>query len=259
MGHERIGVLPHTQKWRDVVEQLSGVATSESDVSEVAKSTLENVKNRLRSIYSDEGVKAAFQFLVGLSTSGQFSETEHRAFVPEIDLSTNPSPLRLASALSAWVEFHQESLEYAEIARRAAIDAIALWSDQQRQEPTLFSERSDAAEIWRRANNGAGFCEVSRLFFSKFTERYLNYFLEREASAVFSEIQQREQFASDLRQHVDAVSKYAFETSRITQSFAAGWFNRYARNRMPSAGEVEAFLSVAFGKIREELVREGAA
>ena len=53
--------------------------------------------------------------------------------------------------------------------------------------------------------------------------------------------------------------KFAFETSRITQSFAAGWFNRYARERAPTKAELEGFLSVAFGKMREELMREAAS
>jgi len=100
---------------------------------------------------------------------------------------------------------------------------------------------------------------VARLFFAKFTERYLNYFLDREASAVLPNASERDRLASQLQQHVDGVSKYAFETSRITQSFAAGWFNLHARQRTPSKDELESFLSVAFGKMREELIREASS
>ena len=258
MGHERVGVLPHTKSWRDVVGRLSAVATSDAGVSDIAKATLENVRNRFRYLNTDDGVKAAFQFLIALSTLGPSGSSEEHPSTPKIDLSTNPSPLRLASALREWVDAHRQSLEYAEIAKKAAVDTIALWSERQKQQPSLFSEYDNVAEIWGRANNGAGFCEVARLFFSKFTERYLNYFLEREASAVLPDVQQRDQFASQLSQHIDGISKYAFETSRIAQSFAAGWFNNHARQRMPSNDEVEAFLSISFGKLREELLREGS-
>jgi hypothetical protein len=112
--------------------------------------------------------------------------------------------------------------------------------------------------VWGRASNGAGFCELSRLFFAKFTERYLNYFLEREASAALPTIEDRQRFREQLRQHVDQVSQHAFEKAKITQSFAAGWYNRHARRGRPSRLEVERFLSIAFGKIREELLREGS-
>ena len=124
---------------------------------------------------------------------------------------------------------------------------------------SLFTGPGDPREIWQRADNGAGFCEVSRLFFSKFTERYLNYFLEREASASMASVSERDRLASQLSEHIDGVSKFAFETSRITQSFAAGWFNNYARDRYPSKDESRSFLNVAIGKMREELRREADA
>ena len=124
------------------------------------------------------------------------------------------------------------------------------------QQPSLFPSENEAKDLWRQMDNGAGFCEASRLFFSKFTERYLNYFLDREASAVSTSILQRDEIDSRMREHIDGVSKYAFETARITQSFAAGWFNNHARDQLPSKLDSERFLYVAFGKMREELMRE---
>ena len=123
----------------------------------------------------------------------------------------------------------------------------------------LFADPDDAREIWRRADNGAGFCEVSRLFFSKFTERYLNFFLEREASASTASVSDRDRLATQLREHVDDVSNFAFETSRITQSFAAGCSTTMLATDIPPKEESRGFLSVAFGKMREELRRESGS
>ena len=166
--------------------------------------------------------------------------------------------LRIAQALRTWVGGHQDSLEYRSIAERAASYAITTWHSRQREQGILFGPSEDAANVWGRASNGAGFCELSRLFFAKFTERYLNYFLEREASAALPTIEDRERLREQLHQHVDQVSQHAFETAKITQSFAAGWYNRHVRRGRPSRREVERFLSIAFGKIREELLREGS-
>lgn len=256
MGHERVGALPHTKLWRDVVAQIAASSGSEADVAGLARSTIENVRSRFRRLHRDDGVLAAFQFLVALSRSAS-AETGTSSRL-DIDLDSNPSTLRIVAELRSWVDSHQESTEYAEIAKKAAADSIALWSEQQKQQPALFPHEGDSKEIWRRAYNGAGFCEVARLFFSKFTERYLNYFLSREASAVLNDAGERDRLSSQLQEHVDGVSKYAFETSRITQSFAAGWFNRHARDRAPSEEELEGFLSMAFGKMREEMMREAS-
>jgi hypothetical protein len=151
---------------------------------------------------------------------------------------------------------HKESAEYADLAQKAVTDAIAEWTTRQKQQPNLFRDEGRAAQIWRNAQSASGFCEVSRLFFANFTERYLNYFLEREASARLSTVQDRERFASEVRAHVEAISHHAFETSKIAQSFAAGWYNNHVRNKTPSDREIQRFLATAFGKIREELQRE---
>jgi hypothetical protein len=94
------------------------------------------------------------------------------------------------------------------------------------------------------------------LFFAKFTERYLNYFLEREASAVSKTIEQRELLQKQLRDQIDTVSRHAFETAKIAQSFAAGWYNRHAKEKVPPDDEIAGFLAIAFGKLREDLRRE---
>ena len=67
MGHERVGALPHTKRWRDVVGQLAESSGSPEDVAAIANDTLENVRVQLRKIHSDDGVVAAFQFLVALT------------------------------------------------------------------------------------------------------------------------------------------------------------------------------------------------
>ena len=259
MGHERVGALPHTKRWRDVVALLAESSGSRDDVADIANAILQNVRTQFRKIHSDDGVVAAFQFLVTLAKSTSLEGPGEDSSSPRIDLEGSPSTLRLIGQLRSWVEAQEGSREYADIAAKASADAISLWSAQQSMQTSLFTDPGDPRKIWQRADNGAGFCEVSRLFFSKFTERYLNYFLEREASASMASVSERDRLASQLRDHIDGVSKFAFETSRITQSFAAGWFNNHARDRYPSRDESRGFLNVAFGKMREELRREADA
>lgn len=256
MGHERVGALPHSRRWRDIVAQMESFSGSAEEVAALAEATLKNVRSRYQKLHVDDGVISAFQFLVALAKSTSTGDGQSNSQSPTIDLDENPSPLRLVAELRSWVDAHQDSQEYADIAKKASADAIMLWSDQQKQQPTLFSEEQDSKYIWQRADNGSGFCEVASLFFSKFTERYLNYFLEREASAVIVGSRERDNLGFQMREHNARVSRYAFETSRITQSFAAGWYNRHARDEIPPVKEIESFLSRAFAKMEEDLLRE---
>ena len=255
MGHERVGVLPRTKSWRAVVDLIGQALDSPQNLAHLANITIENVRARLFRVHEDAGVKTAFRFLVALSTPESAHETAP-ALGPAVDLTHDPTPLQLATELRRWVAEHKESAEYADLAQKAATDAIAEWTTRQKRQPSLFSDEGRAVDIWRNAKSASGFCEVSRLFFANFTERYLNYFLDREASARLPTVQDRERFASEVRAHVEAISHHAFETSKIAQSFAAGWYNNHVKNKTPSDREIQRFLATAFGKIREELQRE---
>jgi hypothetical protein len=255
VGHERVGALPRTKSWRAIVDLIGRALDSPHNVAQLADATIENVRSRLFRIHEDDGVTAAFGFLVALSTPESVTQPSP-ALRESVNLNSDPTPLQLASELRHWVAAHKESAEYADLAQKAVTDAIAEWTTRQKQQPNLFSDQILATEIWRNAQSASGFCEVARLFFANFTERYLNYFLEREASARLPTVQARERFASGLRAHIETVSHHAFETSKIAQSFAAGWFNNHIKDRSPSDREIQRFLATAFGKIREELQRE---
>lgn len=259
MGHERIGLLPKSKQWRQLVADISKSSLSEYDLDSITKKTLENVRSRFLNIHKDSGVRAAFSFLISLATSESYKEPYLESSQPNIDLESNPSSFLLSKKVYKWVSAHSDSLEYAELAQKSAIDTIASWENKQGVQRSLFTDRHDAITIWSKASTGRGFCEVARLFFSSFTNRYLKYFLEREASSSFRSIDDRDKFSENLHEHVDSISKHAFETSKITQSFAAGWFNKHTKNTPPSDHDIEKFLSLAFSKIREELWREGNA
>jgi hypothetical protein len=251
MGHERVGALPKTQRWEKVVRDISNFDGQKNESRKIANATLDNVRSRFDSIQRDPGVQAAFKFLTSLAVSGA-----HGTGVPDLKLPENPTPFAIARALNSTVEAEKGSPEYAAIAIGAATDAVASWYAQNSEQSFLFGSAEQNSAIWRKAGTPGGFCEIARLFFAKFTERYLNYFLEREASAVSKTIEQRDLLQTQLRKHIESVSRHAFETAKIAQSFAAGWYNRHASERMPSDSEIEGFLAIAFGKLREDLRRE---
>lgn len=257
MGHERIGFLPRSKRWREIVADIAGVpAGGVTAAARIAEKTLNSVSDRFGQLHEDQGIQAAFGYVIALATS-HLPPTGGLAS-PEKGLEGNPSPARIVKQLKEWVREHRGSPEYAELACRAASDTIAEWTRAHSCQRLLFDDSSTASSVWAQASSGKGFCEVSRLFFAHFTQRYLRYFLEREASAQLPSIDARARFNQNLETHLNAVSKHAFETSKITQSFAAGWFNKHARERRPSDTEIRSFLAIAFGKVHEELQREAA-
>jgi len=259
MGHERTGALPRTKRWRGLLAQItasSQVAGDAFPIEAIARRTLENVAVQYSKLCDDSGVQAGFTFLLALTRPESHQEASAGSECL-VDVSTNPSLVALVASLAAFVKSRGESPEYGAIATRAAADTVVAWVKRHPQE-TLFGPIS-ATEIWARAGTASGFSELARLFLARFTDRYLRYLLDRELSASLPDVATRERFNRTLSEHVEGLSRHAFETAQIAQSFAAGWYGKHATRSMPSSREIRSFLSIAFGKLSEELKREREA
>lgn len=255
MGHERLGSLPRSLCWRAVVDQISGADLSPEVTAELADMTLNNVRRQFERLADDDSVQAAFRFLLALplaSRSPLPNDSLETMF--SIHLDGQPSPLALAKAFHASLA-ELPSSERTDLAAKALADALSQFSlDPKFRQENLFG--ATPWDTWRGADTAAGFCDLSRLYFSSLTERYLRYFLDREASSRLGDPQRVTDFRQHLHLTVDSISRHAFETSKITQSYAAGWFQKNARIGMPSETDIRGFLSFALNKIREELRRE---
>lgn len=261
MGHLRTGTLPITQKWRSVVTSIGTSADiSGRKIADIAEKTLDASSQVLRKLPHDQTVQSCFQFLVTLSVAGQSSDVKSAFQKFGIVIEKEPTKLQLSRALRNWL--NRESLqiynpESASLVRKATVDTIATWINKHlSQDQKLFPQLEDAFQPWKEASNGRGFCELSRIFFANFTTLYLNYFLSRTASSQIQTITEREHFAKAVTECIDSVSNHAFETSKIVQSFSAGWFNKHAIGKVPPLNEVEGFLRHSFEKIREALSLE---
>ncbi|MDP3014112.1 MAG: hypothetical protein Q8M92_07725, partial [Candidatus Subteraquimicrobiales bacterium] len=89
---------------------------------------------------------------------------------------------------------------------------------------------------------------------------YLNFFLSRTASSQLQTLKERENFSSAINSNTELVATHAFETSKIVQSFSAGWFNKHTTEKtIPPLKSIHGFLSFSFEKIREEFRRQREA
>lgn len=257
MGHERVGYLPKSERWKGIVKKISHFSSEKDDVSDIATETTRNVRSKFKNIREDSGVISAFKFLVLLTQASKKENPSEFLKSKGISLSKEFNIFELTKSVQDFVTKNQESKEYSTFAVQSMIDTISEWSQKnQLQQTLIFDSNKDSFSTWQRAADGSGFCELSRIFFSKFTGRYLKYFLEREASSRIQSLSDREQFSKKLETHIQDISKHAFETAKIAQSFAAGWYNLHATDKIPTDDKLEDFLAFAFKKLNSELLRE---
>src|SRR5437773_2263621 len=128
MGHERVGLLPKTQKWRGIGGDIPNVGEGGVGVAGIVRQKTENVRDRLSGMERDQSLLAAFKFLVALSVCSRSKTPSMALSELGIELPADPSPLNLAKAIQKWMPTRLPSLEYARMSESAAIDAIAAWS-----------------------------------------------------------------------------------------------------------------------------------
>ena len=69
MGHERVGVLPKTKRWRAIVAEIAAADAPSSDVPEIARHTLDALGSRYAGLAAEASVGKAFEFLVDMARS----------------------------------------------------------------------------------------------------------------------------------------------------------------------------------------------
>lgn len=258
MGHHRLGWLKKTAAWRDIVELMGEYNIDNKDVEALAYRTIKQVEKRYERLENDPSVKTAFDYLLELTYA--FRQNDPEKYLREKKLIGQEAltPLSLAKGAKEYETKNVVSEEYETFAKQALVDTINRWYlDNLELGRSLFSEGIDSVAIMRKAAKPEGFCEITRLYFANYTERYLKYFLEREASTVINKVEVRKSFSNEIDKHIDDISKHAFETAYITQSFAAGWYTKNALDKEPSNIKVTGFLSKSFNKMKAELLLEG--
>jgi hypothetical protein len=252
MGHERIGFLPKSQSWRRIIDQLSQFSNNENVISQIADKTLENIRSTYKAMPHNESVIKAMQFLVTLSISAKSNNQTEFLNAHGININKEITLFTLARCAKFYISTEQGSLEINKIASDAVLETIAKYEHRnQDKQNSLFDD--PVSSVWTNIGTGAAFCELARDFFSAFTDRHLRYYIEREAANTIDNFQKIENFSTML---TSQISQHAYETSKIMQSFAAGWFNKYAIEGVPSEHEIRGFLNLSFEKMREEFRRE---
>ena len=256
MGHERIGFLPRTKQWKLLMEQLATYDGDSQTVTVVANQTLQAIKSTYEKMPYDESVIKAIQFLATLSLSATKADQVSFLQAEGYSISSELSAYSIIANANRLITTETGSLETNKIVRDSVMQAIIEYSNnkQQYKQVSLFSDSED--NIWKSIGNGVSFCEITRSFFAAFTCRQLKYYIERTAASTIDNYSKLNSFISGVEAHTAEIADHSFETSKLVQSFAAGWFNNHAKDSIPSENEIIGFLRLSFNKLREEFRRE---
>lgn len=226
MGHVRTGFLPRTKQWNAIVKQLSLFGDNADVVPRIAHDTLTAIKKTYAGMPSDESVRKAVVFLATLAFSAKQADQVTYLKANGYQIDDKLSLFSLVSSAQQFIKTETGSLEINKIAKDAAMQAVIKYHE---------AHKNNQLQLWgeakspiQSAGSGAAFCELARSFFAIFTDKQIKYYVERAAASAINDYSELNKFTNALSAQTNAIADHAFETSKIMQSFAAGWFNKHA-------------------------------
>jgi len=257
MGHIRLGTLPQSKKWREVVALLE----ADAPLERIAMAAAEASERDLSRVSSDPRFQFVANLLVTLplqARSPGFSDYLESLGLGGAGLASTTSLLSgLSRAIDANALRFGNSSDAGELAKSAFLESLSVQLSDRLPtlfEPTPADIRIGLAEF----SSGKGFSVLARDFFARLTYRSLDYYLSRELA---SHTGSDKRFSTDAERVAfqQALLQHTFEASRIVQEFAGGWYGKTIwKEQRLDQDAVNGFTRYAFTKMRKELGRRRA-
>lgn len=257
MGHIRLGTLSRSKKWREVVELLKTDASLE-DIAEASARASELDLSRASNDPSFQFVSRLLVELPLLARSPGFYDSLDDMGFDTYALSSVSNLLsEISNAVDRDAFERGQSSDLGELAQSALLETLSI--KLRANLPSLFEpEPQEIRRALGQFSGGQRFAELARDFFARLTYKSLDYYLSRELA---NHTGTGARFASDADRIAfeHALFTHTFETSKIVEEFAGGWYGKTVwkeQNLTPET--INKFTQFAFKKMRSELGRRRA-
>lgn len=257
MGHVRLGTLPRTRNWNQVLDLVGGGAGT----PEIAAATMEAAQRGLTQAANDAGLVYTVWLLTQVPLAARSPDFVARLHKLGLQVSDAPSLFEVTGAFADAVDTHLRRTggrtDLGEMAQMAAAETLTALGTP--ANGSLFETTAPAVQETMRAfTTSKQFSTLSREFFTRLTRKYLSYFLSRELSNYvgvdgrFANIDRHAEFNSALDLHCR-------QASRIIEEFSGGWFSKTNFAGPITQKNAGGYIHVALKKLRAELAKGARA
>lgn len=253
MGHVRLGVLPRTRAWQEVV----GLIAAGADVSQIANATITAAEKAFSFVMKDVGYTEAVWLMTQMAIAAKKPDIHQHLESVGISLPPDATLPDVTSALSEALDRATDASgrrsDLAELSSRALIGAVT-----DILSPKLHSLFPSDPDTLRAALSTLGkekeFGQLSRTLYARLANESLQYFLSKNLNTHigegmrFATMNQKAQFDTALQTHTR-------EASLIVEKFSSDWFSKH---RFEGGGDISrkssnGFAGFALKKMKDEL------
>ena len=182
MGHLRLGRLPKTKRWTQVVDTLEA---NPGDTASVARATIAAAEGKLRELGADPALGYCFWLLVRVTQAARSTDfiggLRSLGIQAKHDASAFTFISQLADRARLQISELPHSGPFGELASLALRRTLSETVGERSQ--TLFGTTlEDIQAACRAYSSRKQFGVMSRLYFGDFLARSLRYFLNKELS-----------------------------------------------------------------------------
>jgi len=249
MGHIRIGTLPATRRWKDVI----GLIAEGVEAARVAEAVTHAWEQAFNTVRNDAGFREAVYLLMQIGVAGKSRDPTGHLSSVGVEVSGAGSVVEVAMAISAAMEQRLEGSrqrsDFGELAQRALVGAVT--EQLQRRMPTLLeSTADDVGGAVKKCGRDKAFGELSREFFARMANECLSYFLSKTLPA---QVGEGRRFATtgQLAGFEQAMRTHCAEAAEIVETYSSGWFSK----ELHESGKITRDSAERFGWFGLEKVR----
>ena len=269
LGHTRLGPLPKSRSWNQVVETLTGsrlrefpVSSSASRVNTIAAQTLKAARTTLAKASDDAGVRYTFYLLTQLVLASRHPDWRVALNEHAIVLSDQSSVFDLTSEMQGAIDRYVGgtavgATDLSEMAQQAAGEALT--GLLAAHTPGMFgdADSKDLMNALRALSTKKGFGQLGQRFFARFVARFLNFHLSRATAAGLGA--PRLQNLGDIGEFNEALITHCEESARIVRDFCGDWYSKTEFEQGIDLANSSRFLAIAVKKLRSELQHQGSS
>jgi hypothetical protein len=286
MGHIRLGAIPKSKAWSQVVSVLTKAAQAserssteaafrslpsagfpeqgqpksasapflEKGVADIASETLVAAEKALNKASDDLGFRYSFFLLTRIASASRSADWYDALREYGVHIGPTSTAFDLTTgfqeAVDSYVTRRGRPTDASEIAQKAAGEVLAERIGERAE--TLFG--NSGAELQaavRRFSTRAGFGELARNFFASFLSRHLNFYLSRITAAelatgTIGELRHVTEFNTALRQH-------CYESAAILEDFVGEWYSKAEYQQSLTQQSAGNAAYVALQKLQAEI------
>jgi hypothetical protein len=257
MGHIRLGTLPRTRQWIEVLDLIGGGAST----PDIAAATMDASQRGLSHAAKDPGLVYTFWLLTQVPIAARGDDFVARLRKLGLGVSDSPSLLDVVGAMTGAVDARLRRTggrsDLGEMAQMAASEALTTLGTSPNR--SLFeTTTSDTQQTLKGFSSTKQFSALAKEFFTRLTRKYLTYFLSRELSNYVS----GDGRFSNIHGHAEfnkALDLHCRQASRIVEEFSGGWFSKSNFEGGITQAKAAGFVHIALKKLRAELSKGGPA